>query len=120
MIHLIYIYFVVNAFIAGTIYNEGNDWRGAIVCFLIGIPTYIYLFFLMFCKWLEKIILIKAWYRLYFTDHFSKMEEWTIKIRSAQYHGQAKLTRNANWYERIFLRQIDKKYNYGITKSIEK
>ncbi|WON94794.1 hypothetical protein [Sphingobacterium sp. UGAL515B_05] len=91
-----------------------------IICLLIGLPYYsivcLYCFTEALICWLDKKLIIKGWYRLRFTDYFSRMNETTIAIRRAQYFGEAKNLRKANWYDRFFLRQIDKKYGYGITK----
>lgn len=121
MIHIIYIYFIVNAFIAGVIFND-NKYL-ALLCLFFGLPLYVLSFFwAWFLRpswiWLENNSLLLGWYRLYFTDYFSKMDDLTIKIRRQQYFGLRNDRTNANRYQRFFLRQIDKKYNYGITKEV--
>ncbi len=113
MIHLIYIYFIVNAFLAGS----QDSLKYGILVFLFGIPLYIGVYLIEFFEFLIKKSLIRAWYRLYFTDYFANANDMFIKVRTAQYQGICKESKdNLNKYSKFFLRQIDKKYNYGITK----
>lgn len=118
MIHLIYIYFIINAFIVGLSFKDDKKILGTI-CLVIGLPALILALVYSFIRpvliWIENNSLLLGWYRLYCTNYFSKMDKQTIDVRSKQYHGKYK-TINANRYQRFFLRQIDKKYKYGITK----
>jgi len=85
-----------------------------------GIPLYILIFcwLYIFKKpifWIENNLLLLGWYRLFLTNYFAQMDNQTIDIRKKQYFGFYKNS-SANKYQRFFLRQLDKKYNYGITK----
>ncbi|WP_343566351.1 hypothetical protein [Sphingobacterium sp.] len=117
MIHLIYIYFIINSFLAGM---EFSDNKGmALTLLFFGLPLYTLGIIWLYAIrqpliWIENKSLILGWYRLYFTDYFSKMDYQTIDVRRRQYRGEYENI-NANNYQRFFLRQIDKKYNYGIT-----
>lgn len=117
MIHLIYIYFIVNAFIAGIWFIDNKGF--SLTMFVFGIPMYMILACWILIRepivWIENNALFLGWYRLYFTNYFEKMDNHTIEIRRAQYLGKTKNI-NANRYQRFFLRQLDKKYNYGITR----
>lgn len=118
MTHAIYIYFIINAFLAGM---EFSDNKGmALTLLFVGLPFYVAGIIWLYAIrrpliWIENKSLILGWYRLYFTNYFSKMDYQTIDVRRRQYRGEYENI-NANRYQRFFLRQIDKKYNYGITK----
>lgn len=119
MIHLIYIYFIVNAFLAGYEYRWDKHIPVAMVMFLIGLPVILLDYLIVFIGWIYLKLLIKGWYHLYFTNTFGKSNEMWIKIRRQQYKGIRADNTNFNWYERFFMRQLDKKYNYGITKPFD-
>lgn len=123
MIHIIYIYFIINAFIAGYSIgiNEGF-WRFILALFF-GIPFYSVVFIYTCSEALFKLIdnktLVTGWFKLYFTNHFNKMDKETISLRKRQYNGTSGIGRKGrriNKYERLFLEQIDKKYKFGITE----
>jgi hypothetical protein len=120
MIHLIYIYFIVNAFIAGVSVGYREKLLDIVVSLTIGLPYYgivfVYTCIEALIIWIGRVSLIRGWYRLYFTSYFENMSELAIKIRRQQYLGTRKNSKNANSYERFFLRHLDKKYGYGITK----
>lgn len=119
MIHLIYIYFIVNAFLAG----REKDWILSILCMLFGVPIFLFdgliWLFVESWKYLNNNLLISGLYKLYFTDKLSNFHPEVIELRRKQYFGRigtGKKNRKLNAYELFFLRQIDKKYNYGITR----
>lgn len=120
MIHAIYIYFIINAFIAGVTIGNKEGIIFFLIAIFFGIPFYSLIFIYALFEWIvirvDELLIIRGWYRLLYTDYFGKMDEITIKIRRQQYLGLRKDKTNCNKYERFFLRQIDKKYNYGITK----
>lgn len=115
MIHLIYIYFIINAYIAG---KEGdNDVLLSIFYILFGLPFVLGSLVVFVAIKLFQVIQLKTWYRIYFTDYFSCLSKKTIDIKKNQYHGRFINKRsNFNRYNRFLMRLIDKKYNYGITK----
>jgi len=118
LIHLIYIYFVVNAFLSGIFFDDNKAMSFTLL--FCGIPLYILIFcwLYIFKKpifWIENNLLLLGWYRLFLTNYFAQMDNQTIDIRKKQYFGFYKNS-SANKYQRFFLRQLDKKYNYGITK----
>ena len=123
MIHLIYIYFIVNAFLAGCTVGNKEGVITFFIAVLVGSPLYGILFIYAcaeaFIKWSNDKALIKGWYRLYFTNYFAKLGDGTVRIRQAQYWGHKVNGVKANSYGRFFLRQLDKKYNYGITKPFD-
>lgn len=120
MIHLIYIYFIVNAFVAGAVLGNRDGVSNCFVALFVGLPYYglifIYAVFEALVVWIVRVTIIKGWYRLYFTDYFSNLDDMTVKIHRHQYYGLRKDGTNTSWLGKIFLRQIDKKYNYGITR----
>lgn len=82
LIHLIYIYFIINSFIAGYWFNENDRWenrRYAIlfssVVLLFGVVGYlIYLFFIVFSPILGYIYKeLSFQYRFRFTDCWDKI-----------------------------------------------
>lgn len=115
-------YFMVNAFIAGMVMNEkGFKWWHIVAAFLFGSLIWISLFIWDAIKWIDKHIEASTLYRLYFTDYWEKQfdhkddlyysPEQRIKMFRDLYK-HPKQTR----YRRWVIRQIDKKYNFGITK----
>lgn len=120
MIHLIYIYFIINAFLAGLTVGNKEGVLTLFIAVFFGSPFYgiilLYTSIEQFVKWLNRILLIRAWYRLFLTSYFKNLNEMTIKIRTQQYKGIRLDKTNMNRYERYFYRKLDKKYNYGITK----
>lgn len=108
MIHAIYIYFIINAFIAGS----ANNWKLLIRDLLIGLPFYVFdiafsWFSLLIWRLNSKYFFI-SFFRLWFTDRYKFFEVRMDYVRSRLVEG--------NWFERQFIRQLDKKYGYGITK----
>lgn len=106
MIHAIYIYFIINAFIAGS----GATWKECLRDFLIGLPYHICDIAWSWIKGPIGALEIKTLYDLYFTDKFGVEKQFWIDILKSLYP-------KSNKYRRWVIRQIDKKYNYGITKS---
>lgn len=124
MIHAIYIYFIINALITGVSIGKKDRISFLIFSSVFGLPFYACAFSYYFIGCLLKLIddklLIQGFYRLYFTDKFSAIDKQTVDLRRRQYFGQAGIgvkNRELNKYEKFFLRQIDKKYNYGICNS---
>lgn len=105
MIHLIYIYFIVNAFVAGLFHEDLDDWGFTLVWLFFGCLFPLYLAW----RWLDRTLEINTLLVLYFTDWFKKKEsEMGIQLLRNSY-------KIANPYKRWVLRQIDKKYGWGIT-----
>lgn len=109
MIHLIYIYFIVNAFLAGS----GSTWKECLRDFLIGIPYHIVD---IAWSWIRPLIwrlnskfYFISFYKLWFTDSYKQTH-----VRYMDY--ARKRLKSSNWFERQFIKQLDKKYNYGITR----
>ena len=82
MIHLIYIYFIINSFIAGYWYRENENYETtifninmALLCFVFGVVGYlIYLFFIVFAPilgYVYKEIIFQ--YKFRFTDYYDKI-----------------------------------------------
>lgn len=105
MIHLIYIYFIINAFLAG---NE-RTWLKVLTYFLFGILLVIgeVIYHLIVHK---NFLLLFDYYKLYITNDFNYLSSESIKYIKLYYFY------DANWYNRLFIKQLDKKYNYGITR----
>lgn len=105
MTHVVYIYFIINAFIAGIWFSENKGI--ALTMLLFGLPLYIIVGVWSIVRipivWLENNSLLLGWYRLYFTDYFSKMDNQTIEIRRAQYFGK---TKNINANKYFFLTNV--------------
>lgn len=109
MIHLIYIYFIINAFIAGLFHSDLYNWKYTLCWFLFGC-----LFpFGWFCKWGDKEVELTSWFMFIFTNKWGNMNDKEIDYLRIAYRGPY-LTKYRKWV----LRQIDKKYNYGITKPL--
>lgn len=114
MIHFIYIYFMINCYIAG---REGeSDLLLSLFYILFGFPFVIGSILVFIFVRLFEVIQFKTLYRICFTDYFANMSQRTIDIKKNQYHGRFINKRsNFNRYNRFLMRLIDKKYNYGIT-----
>lgn len=82
MIHMIYVYLIIGSFIAGITYT---DKLSAFLLFLFW-PLCPLFAVTGLISWLDKILLIKAWYNLYFTSYYKDASELFIKIRRQQYH----------------------------------
>lgn len=121
MIHLIYIYFILNAIIAG---GTSMKFMEFTKLFLFGVPIYLSIFIYHFSKNLYEFIsvklILKGWYKLYFTDEYSQRpDDSIIENKRKQYWGlyEGYDSRfNSNWYQRLFIRKLDSKYNHGLTK----
>lgn len=120
MTHLIYIYFIVNAFLAGISSVNNYNLLKTLVILLFGLPIgalwFIYACIYDSISWIVTKLIIIGWFRLLFTNYYGNLPKITVKIRKQQYQGIRSDNTNFNRYERFFMRQIDKKYNYGITK----
>ena len=115
MLHVIYIYFIINAFIVGFGFKTSNDWRVHILFLLFGVPIIVVGLSYSFTVDVIWKKCLRPLYLVIFTDRFANMSEYTIEIKTKQYRGT--LTQgNFNTYNRFLARLIDKKYNYGITK----
>ena len=106
MTHAIYIYFIINAFIARYVYGADNNVRLTVLIALFGCLFPLSWFF----KWLDKEVELTSWYMFIFTNKWSKLKDREIDYLRIAYRGPY-LTKYRKWV----LRQIDKKYNYGIT-----
>jgi hypothetical protein len=107
MIHAIYIYFIINAFIAGYIYSSEENIRLTIIILLFGCLFPLGWLF----KWIDKEVELTSWFMFIFTKKWGKMTKNQIDYLRTVYNG-----RYLSKYRRWVLRIIDKKYNYGITK----
>lgn len=111
MIHVVYIYFIANAFLSGERYTW-NGWKYSVYLFLFGTIHYssIILFALLkaffFC--LSKKTWIPAFLKLWFSSYY-KRDPSEIKIEDVR-----AIYAKASWFERKFIEQMDRKYNYGI------
>lgn len=81
-IHLIYIYFLINSFIAGYWFNENDRWESrkytigfSLLCFVFGgLILLIYPFVILFMPILGYVYKeIRFQYRFYFTKYFDKI-----------------------------------------------
>lgn len=105
MTHLIYIYFIINAFIAGLFHSDLDNWKYTLCWFFFGALFPLYLAW----GWLDRTLEITTLFVLYFTNWFKTgVSDKGIDILRESY-------KIANPYKKWVLRQIDKKYNYGIT-----
>lgn len=109
MIHLIYIYFIINAFFSA----DGDSYKMKTLIFLFGLPYYtaraiiaicVALFWKLNSKTFVGSILI-----LWFTDKYNR-NDLNMDLAKERYE-------KGNWFEKQFIRALDKKYNYGITKN---
>lgn len=103
MIHAIYIYFIINALIAGGETERKIFW----IMFLIGLP---YLICDVSWSWIKGLIEryeVVTLYKLYFTNHFND-EKWIVILND--------IYPKSNKYRKWIIRRISNKYNYGITK----
>lgn len=118
MIHLIYIYFLANSYFAYRYKDAEDGFVMYLLLMLFGLIAFGFTKLYEGVLYLWKKSLIKAWYLLYFTDYFANPSDMFIKIRTQQYHGLRNDPKeNNNWYERFFIRKLDKKYKVGITKN---
>lgn len=105
MIHAIYIYFIINAFIAGA----GHNWKECLRDILFGLPYHIadiaWSWIKPALKKIDNKIFITAFFTVWFTNKFSDIRPNFVKERY----------KVGNWFERKLIQQIDKKYKYGIT-----
>lgn len=109
MIHLIYIYFIINAFIAGLVYSDSDNWGITLCWLLFGCLSPLYLLW----NWLDKILEVRTLFYLYFTNFFK--DRLTPEMHTVLRNTYKKETR---LYKRWVIRQVDRKYNYGITKEL--
>lgn len=116
MIHLIYIYFLINSYFAYRYKDVEDGFIMYLMLMLFGLVAFIFTKVYEGATYLFKKSLIKAWYLLYFTDYYANPSDMFIKIRTQQYHGwRLNKKENSGWYDRFFIRKLDKKYNMGIT-----
>ncbi len=107
MIHLIYIYFIINALLAGiAIGCDEKPWM-IIIAALFGC-LYPLLYLISIAGWIDRQLELHTLFVLYFTNGFKKVA--TPEGISALKRAYPK----ANWYRKWVLRQIDRKYGYGI------
>lgn len=119
-IHAIYIYFILNAFVSGIAFGSNEKWYYSVSMLFFGLPfciLYVAGFIIIGSAGLiSRKLLIIPWYRLYFTDYFGNVKGDFIRIRRDQYFGRVKFGKKyMNAYDKFFIRQLDKKYKYGIT-----
>src|SRR5690606_21634092 len=107
MIHAIYIYFIINAFIAGMLSTE--NWKYSILALFFGC---LYPIVWLSIK-LAEITEIRTLYDLYFSNNFANFNDTQIE-RMKEYH-KYKVNKK-RWYKIWVMKLVDKKYNYGITK----
>lgn len=112
MIHAIYIYFIINAFMAG----KRFVWDGlafSIYLFLFGLVHHAVIKVLGFFYFIWLVILRKTWivqlYRIWFTDYYKKAEPVLSMVR--------KQLKEGGYWERLFLKKYLDKYNHKIEEA---
>lgn len=103
MTHIIYIYFIVNAFLAGQCWGDDKDLRLTVLALFFGSLSPV----IFALHWIDRKIEFRTILALVFTDHFKK--DINIEYMRGIY-------KYSNRYKKWVIRMIDKKYNYGITK----
>lgn len=108
MIHIIYVYFIINAFFAGE-RLVWDKWKWATYLFLFGSVHYVIsILFAIVKTFIERKTWIIPYYRLWFTDIYKDAtpipEVFQDKIK------------NGTFFERIFLKKAIRKYNHVIIK----
>lgn len=105
MIHLIYIYFIVNSFLAG-LFHKDLENKYYTICWLLFGCLYP---LLLFITWIDNKVELSTIFMIYFTDYF-KVNKDRISSDFKWYYNDTD-----SRYKKFILRKIDKKYNYGIT-----
>jgi len=132
MIHLIYIYLIINSFIAGYWFNENHTWGSmksaigfAFLTLFFGVVGYIFYFlFLLFTPilgWLYREIRFQ--YRFYLTNYFDKIllddnYSEVYKTCEEKLKGSEELTKNGSKQLQRHNKQIQKKYESNSIQSI--
>lgn len=108
MTHLIYIYFIINALLAGIAIGSNENAWVIIAAALFG-SLYPFVYLISIAGWIDRQLELHTLFVLYFTDRFKKVQtpEGIAALRRAY--------PKANRYRKWVLRQVDKKYGFGIT-----
>ncbi|PVH26994.1 hypothetical protein [Sphingobacterium corticibacter] len=106
MIHAIYIYFIINAFLAGGV---SDNWKQLIIYFLFGLPYAVcmILYHRVIRPISESMELITL-YRLYFSKHFEGENHPTWKDILMDLYPRSSL------YRKWVIRLIARKYGWEI------
>jgi len=107
MIALIIAYFMVNSFLAGYFLADTGRWWQFFLWLFFGC-LYPLIYIISVLAWVDRKLDITALLLLYFTNWWGKKDNLNIEAMKSYYI-------TANRYKRWIMRQIDKKYNYGIT-----
>jgi len=110
MIHLIYIYFIINAFLAGMFAQD--NWKYSLLAFFFGC---LYPIVWVSIRLIE-ITEIRTLFDLYFTKNFANFNDSQIENMKSYHKHQVS---NNRWFRVWIMKLVDKKYNYGITKEVK-
>ena len=124
MIHIIYIYLIINSFIAGYLFNNNYKWEKigytltvSFSAFLFGIFGYLFYFLILFFApilgWIVREV--KFTYRFYCTDYWDKIMlddnySETYKTTKEKLERSAKVVRTASKQLKRHNRLIQKRY----------
>jgi len=103
MIHLIYIYFIINAFVAGVFSTA--SWQKSVLALFFGC-LYPLIYVTSFVGWLDRKTEIATLFCLYFTNRFKGFNEEQIDRLKEYYDYQVEKN---NKYKIWVIKQIDKK-----------
>lgn len=108
MLHLIYCYFIINAFIAGCLYEHNGKWLDALVTLFFGIPGLIISGLVWVLERIDKLVEFRFLFFVIFTDRYRVWAE-DLEFRQMLISWYPQLNAYKQWVLRIWAKKYDVK-----------